>query len=319
MERSHETLVTVACPICGGGNHIRIKHVLPHVWHQASDSGAYDIRWCDSCEYGFLWPRPASDRLASFYGEQYFTAYGDERVPCDRQGFGARLLAHLAWRLDRSQSILDVIAAGTRVCDIGCGNGDLLAALRGCGHEVVGVEPDEAARRRAGDKGLTVYAGTAEHLPEELLGKRFDVVMLNHTLEHCSSPEEALRSGRDILVPGGILAVTVPNNACTYAERSGTSWFHCDAGRHLNFFTQKSLSLLCRRAGFTVQQAFFEGAIGPFLPDRWRSERQVWDALHLGPNVPRPSSVGQWATFVRTMFAPRERRYEVLGILANPA
>ena len=47
----------------------------------------------------------------------------------------------------------------TRLLDIGCGPGDLLARCRDLGHAVQGVEPDPQPRAIALARGLDVHAG----------------------------------------------------------------------------------------------------------------------------------------------------------------
>ena len=44
----------------------------------------------------------------------------------------------------------------------------------------------------------------------------------------------------------GILRSRVPNNEAVIGERSGAPWFYADIGRHVNFFTAKSLAQAIR-------------------------------------------------------------------------
>ena len=55
---------SVRCLLCAGET--RLHDQLPHIWHQREGSGSYDIRWCDTCELGFLDPRPSANDLARF-------------------------------------------------------------------------------------------------------------------------------------------------------------------------------------------------------------------------------------------------------------
>ncbi len=245
---------STACVVCGGP--LEVWFELPHIWHQPKGSRPYAIYRCDRCGLGLLLPRPSQAELNSFYGDTYFTRRtqeSPERAAAQiddarkQRTWLDRVRIHLAWRLDRGRpfdaaSLSEVLGAGSHeICDLGCGNGDLLAEFKARGHRVVGVEVDEDARRNAGNKGIETHVGYAEALPDAIQRRTFDLVTMIHVLEHCADPLQALRNAFELLRPGGYLAIEVPNNEAIFAEQLGPAWFNCDAGRHLNFFTAKSL------------------------------------------------------------------------------
>jgi SAM-dependent methyltransferase len=314
------------------------RYELPHIWHQPKGTRPYTIYWCGRCDFGTLLPLPSHEELDHFYGDHYFSRYAGEsevRYQCqvddapERPTLLDRVRVHLAWRLDRGR-YLDTRALGAAagpsplsICDIGCGNGDLLAGLTALGYQVVGVEVDESARRRATAKGLDVFPGYAEALPDEIRGRSFDVVSMTHVLEHCLDPLRALRNVAALVRPGGTLVVEVPNNAAVIAQRAGPAWFYCDAGRHLNFFTAKSLASTVALLDFQIVDCRFSGYVAAFLNDRVTAERLVWDLLYSGEDtslagkVARNSKLRQWMTLGRTFFAAPARKYEVVGIIAR--
>src|SRR5438045_6234782 len=56
-----------------------------------------------------------------------------------------------------------LIPHGAKVLDVGCGTGSLtLAATRGCGARVLGIEPDARRAAMAQSRGLEVICGTAD-------------------------------------------------------------------------------------------------------------------------------------------------------------
>ena len=69
--------------------------------------------------------------------------------------------------LSSARALIEAIAnsRSAKICDLGCGNGTLLAKLRTHGFQVVGIEPSPFARREVESKGIRVYEGTAESLP----------------------------------------------------------------------------------------------------------------------------------------------------------
>ena len=103
-------------------------------------------------------------------------------------------------RLDL-QLMSEMIAPGSRVLDIGSGDGTLIEHLfrtRGC--DARGIEIDMAEVTRAVAHGLPVMHGDADtdlqHYPDAL----FDYVVLSRTLQAVERPQEMLRIGTRALV-----------------------------------------------------------------------------------------------------------------------
>lgn len=98
----------------------------------------------------------------------------------------------------------------SRVLDVGCGDGALLAALAPVARQVVGIERDERsaalARARIADlPGARVVSG--DFLTStELTGSRFDLITCVATLHHLPL-RPALERMRDLLAPGGRLRI----------------------------------------------------------------------------------------------------------------
>ena len=70
----------------------------------------------------------------------------------------------------------------------------MLADLKAMGYRVVGIEVDEAARRMTAAKGIEVFRGYAEAVPDEVKSRSMDVVLMKHVLEHCLNPLQAVRN-----------------------------------------------------------------------------------------------------------------------------
>ncbi|UIY28405.1 class I SAM-dependent methyltransferase [Neorhizobium galegae] len=112
----------------------------------------------------------------------------------------------------------------------------LLGRFKALGFNVLGVEPDAAARAEAAKAGVTVLAGTCEELPADLKGQSCDLVIMRHVLEHCRDPILALQKAFFLTRPGGILFCEVPNCAATHFKSLGVCSAMFDAPRHLYFF-----------------------------------------------------------------------------------
>jgi methionine biosynthesis protein MetW len=101
--------------------------------------------------------------------------------------------------------IADMIEPGSRVLDVGCGDGALLAYLaREKGVDARGIELSQSGVNACVRHGLSVIQGDADHdLPAFPKGA-FDVVVLSQTLQATHRPrhvvEELLRIGKRAIV-----------------------------------------------------------------------------------------------------------------------
>lgn len=99
------------------------------------------------------------------------------------------------------------VAHGTRVLDVGCGSGELLAHVTGLGARAAGVDPAPRMRARARDRvpGADVRDGRAEHLP--FADASFEVVVAVNALQLAADVPAALGEMARVLVAGGAVAV----------------------------------------------------------------------------------------------------------------
>ncbi len=227
-----------ACPCCGAGGAepTAISISLP------IDGVSYRLVRCPGCEVLFTDPRPDERTLAALYGDEYYVR-NEERL------MGGDLLRILFQRsvLRRRRRMVGGGAPG-RMLDVGCGNGDFLAAMKERGWEVHGTEFSAAAARISREKGIEVREGDlrAAAFPDGY----FDVVTLWHVLEHLPEPLADLAEVRRVLRPDGRLVVEVPNIAVPTFRSCGDAWFGLDLPRHLQHFTPATLARTLARAGF---------------------------------------------------------------------
>ncbi|MEH3035127.1 MAG: methionine biosynthesis protein MetW [Sphingomonas adhaesiva] len=97
------------------------------------------------------------------------------------------------------------VRPGARVLDVGCGDGDLMAALRdGRGVDARGLELDATNVALAMARGLPVIQGDADSDLAGYPDQSFDYAILSQTLQTARAPdrvlEELLRIGRRAFV-----------------------------------------------------------------------------------------------------------------------
>jgi methionine biosynthesis protein MetW len=109
------------------------------------------------------------------------------------------------------EEIFHLIPDGSRVLDLGCGNGDLLEALHT--HKTVkgyGIEKDFESVTTCIERGISVYHGDIEEAITGFSDNAFDVVILSQTLQQVQHPVYLLH---EILRIGKLAVVSFPNFA----------------------------------------------------------------------------------------------------------
>lgn len=186
----------------------------------------YALGRCESC--GLVNTLMVSeDELREAYSHSYYRSSGSKftwLIECILSAF-TRLQAIKLLDRWRSRSGAKTVAS---VLDIGCGRGNLLHEFDRLGARVQGVERQEFP----GD-GLdsNVYIGQLSDTFFE--GKKFDVVILWHVLEHMEDTDLLLSSVVEHMSSNANLVISVPNFASLQQRIFGRFWFHLDLPRHL--------------------------------------------------------------------------------------
>jgi len=138
-----------------------------------------------------------------------------------------------------------------RLLDIGCGNGRFLAAMKLLGWNVYGVEPDPISAQLAKHlTGAEIYSSFSEaNFPRDF----FDIITMNHVLEHIEEPLPLLNECYRILQTSGKLGIAVPNWKSMIHRIFGQYYYHLDLPRHVVMYEPRVLTLACLKAGFTVE------------------------------------------------------------------
>ena len=120
--------------------------------------------------------------------------------PARKQAFVRELLGRSDYAI-----IGDIVEPGTKVLDLGCGEGELLEWLaQNKGVEARGVEISSAKVQRAIGRGVSVYQGDIDQGLADYPDQAFNYVILSQTLQETHRPRkvlhEMLRVGRRAIV-----------------------------------------------------------------------------------------------------------------------
>jgi 2-polyprenyl-3-methyl-5-hydroxy-6-metoxy-1,4-benzoquinol methylase len=141
--------------------------------------------------------------------------------------------------------------AGGALLDVGCGNGRVLTVMRTLGWRVHGIEPDE---RSAEIARASSGARIDPELDEQLYPPdHFDVITMNHALEHVTEPVTVLRHCFRLCRPGGLIGIVVPNWGALGHRLFRRNWYALEPPRHAVMYEPRTLECILARAGFNVE------------------------------------------------------------------
>ena len=204
-------------------------------WCQAPLDGAQRLSGrlrCPRCGADTTDPWPTDAELEAAYGDWY-------RPPTGRfSGAGDVVLRHFRGRLAER---LNRIAPPGPILDVGAGDGVLVDALRALGRPTTGLERKPVR--------TDLRAGEIEALQGP-----YAAIVFWHSLEHLRAPGEALRRAADLLMPGGVLVVSLPNVESWQARAFGDRWFALDLPRHLVHVPAPALIARIESLGLRVQR-----------------------------------------------------------------
>ena len=164
------------------------------------------------------------------------------------------------WQLRHYQKVLDLIPPGSRVLDLGCGNGSLLHILRqrrNCSGN--GVEIDVNQVITAIGLGCDILLEDIDDGLAMIPDNSFDIVVLSETLQTIKRPRELLQQ---ILRVAREAVISFPNFACLEVRRELLMKGRMPKGKQLPFewyntpnihlFTLKDFRELCRKDNIRI-------------------------------------------------------------------
>jgi methionine biosynthesis protein MetW len=159
----------------------------------------------------------------------------------------------------------DIVEPGSRVLDLGCGEGQLLAWLVENKRVMArGVEISSAQVRRAIARGVSAYQGDIDEGLADYPDKAFDYVILSQTLQETRSPLQVLR---EMLRVGRRAIVAFPNfghwsvriNMLFNGQAPKTklfpyNWYNSP---NIHFLSINDFEDLCREQNFPIERRYF--------------------------------------------------------------
>ena len=147
-------------------------------------------------------------------------------------------------------------SGGRRSLDVGSGGGLFVRLAAAAGWQAVGVDPAGPETTGSGFRLVRMDFPPAAEIP----GAPFALVTLLGSLTYMRDPVAALRAAHDLLEPGGVVVVRVPNvtvhlpvvrlaEALGARSRAG-AWLRRGTILHARSFSPRALEVAFARAGF---------------------------------------------------------------------
>jgi SAM-dependent methyltransferase len=274
----------------------------------AMEKDSFPIVRCDRCGFMFAIVPPTTQTERIYTDDEFFFS------PETRDHSPGDSWYDVLWRRKQPFYFARLRRIGNfqkpgRMLDVGCAAGYMLDRARQLGWNIAGVEPSPAMRQRArASLNCTVYESLDEAIAAG--GKRFECVMLFEVIEHLEDPIAVMRKIRELLVPGGLLALSTPNceSPGAIAGMPLDIWFAPPA--HISYFGPTTLVSCLREAGFDQLaleglEGFCRVLAGDMLLPRWITT--VLSPLRRGKRLRPHGAIGK---LLVKLYAGRLKLYQ---------
>ena len=231
------------CPIC---NHDAFEHYLD-VTDNMITKEEFKIVECKNCSFRFTNPIPELSEIGRYYKSEDYVSHSSTD-----KGIMNKLYQKVRKKtLKEKRDLLELVAQPTSILDIGCGTGHFLKYLNQFDYKLLGLEPDDDARKFAKESGVNVEPLDQLHLLEN---NSWDAITMWHVLEHVYELQKDFKKFVELLVPGGYLFVAVPNHNSFDAKHYGEKWAAYDVPRHLYHFREKDIERLAKSFNMSLEK-----------------------------------------------------------------
>lgn len=254
------------CPVCSCEKQVAIFGVKDKLTFVRE---IFPLVKCTVCGLYYLQKRPTKKNIGSYYPDVY------EPYNIDKYDFYVELQNTLMTSyLKKNKKIIDHLLGffyqsiygclppfehkKIKVLDIGCGNGSYIYSLKKRGMDVYGVDFSEKSVNFA--KNILKLENVEQADVEKISypSSFFDVIVMNHVIEHVYNPKGLFEKAAKFLKKDGTLIVATPNTDAVNFSLFGKDWFPLEAPRHLTLFNPASMSRLAQESGLRIKNIFHD-------------------------------------------------------------
>ncbi len=199
---------------------------------------------CANC--GLIWRAPESINLQKEYDKNYFNSKNYTKNKTHK-------IKKSTWLIRMAQNLHPGIQS---LLEVGCSIGNTLQAAKNLDIDHLGTDVSEYAVNYCKKNGLNAEKLSIEEVVEN--GSRFDLIFMQHVLEHFPNPFETLKLCHKLLKKNGLILILVPNSDYkrAYKKREKHRFYSIEGvgKEHFVYFNYESISKVLAQANFEVIQ-----------------------------------------------------------------
>lgn len=256
------------CPVCNAA----VVSKLMAVKDYTVSGEVFEIWHCSNCTHRFTQDIPAADETGKYYQSADYISHSETK-----KGIINSLYHYVRrFTLKSKRNLIQAVTGKTKGCllDVGCGTGSFIFTMQQSGWSVKGLEPDETARKKAGE----LYHLSPEPIEVfyKLPPQSFDVITMWHVLEHVHQLHDYIQHLKTLLKPGGKLIIAVPNYTSKDAQHYKEYWAAYDAPRHLYHFSPQSMQYLIGQHKMKIESIkpmWFDSFYVSMLSEKYKNSK----------------------------------------------
>jgi SAM-dependent methyltransferase len=145
---------------------------------------------------------------------------------------------------------IPLVQPDASIAEIGSGSGAFIRCLNNYGYtNITGYELNRSALRKAKENGIDIRPQHELYLQNS---SRIDLLCMFDVIEHVPNPAEFLNKLKDVLAPGGYLAISTSDNRSLVSRVLGRMWWFMLPPEHCIIYTRNAMKTLLQRSGFNV-------------------------------------------------------------------
>jgi len=280
-----------SCPICDK-TQLKLLVELRDTDHVCNE--LFKVMECEACGLALSSPLLTHSELGPFYENAYYAK--------TQGGLISKIFDRVEERFyqARIKHVLKYIQTG-KLLDIGCGHGRFVLTAERKGFQAEGLEFSESGQSLSEDRKLKIHKG--DLLEMTLEEETYDIITCWHSFEHFPQPKLYLNKMKQLLKPGGLLLIAVPNYKSWEAGQREQlkHWLHLDVPRHQFHFSPQALQKLLTQEQLRIQGLRFSCFEHNFagmlvtLQNRWGASKNFfYDFAKRGHLFHPPKNVAKW-------------------------
>lgn len=250
------------CEICGSN---KISYIFRQYDKNLNIKDYFSVFKCYNCNALLLNPQPTNKELKKYYSKDKYYSLKKIETKESKKTKLKLFLYNIYFDPNRNNLLLKFIFSpfkflirGTQIVerkkllDIGCGSGQFIYEMKNLGIEVYGLEPGEFDKEGNRRYGLNIIKGEIQNVEDKK--EFFDIITLNHVLEHLDNPNQALKKINHILRKDGLFIMGVPNTNSWAFKIFKKNWYQLDVPRHLWNYSYRNIRIILEKNGFGIKK-----------------------------------------------------------------